>query len=61
MSTTVDSDVQRLEWLAEFHQISLSTIYRLAARGELKGVYKVGGQYRVSVPQVLAAAHGEPA
>jgi hypothetical protein len=53
-------DVGPLSWLAEVTAVSISTIYRQAALGELSrfGVFKVGSQYRVSKPRALRAIHG---
>jgi excisionase family DNA binding protein len=55
---TLPEDVKLLGWAAEQLAISPSTAYRLAAAGQLPGVFKVGGQWRVSVPRFLAVVHG---
>jgi DNA-binding MurR/RpiR family transcriptional regulator len=60
-STRLPDDVGLLSWLADQIGVSESTLYRLAARGELErfGVFRVGAQYRVSKPKALRAIHGE--
>lgn len=55
---SLPADVEHLAWAAEQLAISTSTAYRLAAAGRLPGVFKVGGQWRVSVPRFLAVIHG---
>jgi excisionase family DNA binding protein len=52
-------DVRPLTWAAEQLGISKNTAYRLAERGELPGVFRVGVQYRVSVPRFFREVHGE--
>lgn len=52
-------DVQSIEWAAERLHIGVSTAYRLAAAGELPGVFKAGAQWRVSVPRFEREVHGE--
>lgn len=60
MSTAaLPSDVKHLSWAAEQLGIGESTAYRLAATGQLPGVFKVGAQWRVSVPRFLREVHGE--
>jgi len=56
---TLTSDVALLPWAAEQLGISKATAYRLAATGSIPGLFKVGSQYRVSVPRVLREVHGE--
>ena len=53
-------DVALLPWLAEQLGVAESTVYRLAAAGQLRdfGVFKVGAQYRVSKPAALRTIHG---
>jgi excisionase family DNA binding protein len=55
------SDVALLPWAAEQLGISKATAYRLAAAGRIPGLFRVGGQYRVSVPRFLREVHGEGA
>lgn len=57
MTTSLPGDVQHLSWAAEQLGIGLSTAYRLAAAGTLPGAFKVGAQWRVSVPRFLAEVH----
>ena len=52
-------DVQSIEWAARRLHIGVSTAYRLAAAGTLPGVFKAGGQWRVSVPRFEREVHGE--
>jgi excisionase family DNA binding protein len=56
---SLPEDVALLSWLAEQLGVSGSTIYRLAAAGELAdfGVFVVGRQYRVSKPRALRKIH----
>ena len=59
---SLPDDVGTLDWLAkEVLGVATSTVYRLAAQGELDefGVFRVGSQYRVSKPKALRRAHGE--
>ena len=53
------SDVRPLTWAAEELGIGLSTAYRLAAAGQLPGAFKVGNQWRVSVPRFEEIVHGQ--
>jgi hypothetical protein len=55
---TPSADIQRIAWAAEALDIGLSTAYRLAEVGQLPGAFKVGGQWRVSVPLFMQAVHG---
>jgi excisionase family DNA binding protein len=48
-------------WAAEALDIGLSTAYRLAEVGHLPGAFKVGGQWRISVPKFLREVHGTEA
>jgi len=54
------ADVQTLSWAAEQLGIGVSTAYRIAPTGAIPGSFKVGGQWRVSVPKFLAEVHGTP-
>ncbi len=51
-------DVRLLTWAAEELGIAPSTAYRLAATGQIPGAFKVGAQWRVSVPKFLREVHG---
>ena len=55
------ADVELLPWAAEQLGIGVSTAYRLAAVGQIPGAFKVGAQWRVSVPRFLAVVHGQSA
>lgn len=57
--TALTGDVRPLAWAAEELGIGLSTAYRLAAIGQLPGAFKVGAQWRVSVPAFLRIVHGQ--
>jgi excisionase family DNA binding protein len=57
--TALPDDVQHLSWAAERLEIGVSTAYRLAAAGELPGAFKVGAQWRVSLPRFEREIHGE--
>ena len=57
--TALPDDVKHLSWVAEQLGIGESTAYRLAAVGQLPGAFKVGGQWRISVPRFLREVHGE--
>jgi excisionase family DNA binding protein len=59
MTTSLPDDVQHLSWAAEQLGIGVSTAYRLAPLGEIPGAFKVGAQWRVSVPRFKAVVHGE--
>ena len=59
--SVVPDDVESLEWAAERLHIGISTAYRLAKAGKLQGVFRVGTQYRVSVPAFMEAVHGSSA
>jgi hypothetical protein len=56
--TALPSDVQRISWAADQLDISISTAYREAEAGRLPGAFKVGAQWRVSVPRFLRVVHG---
>lgn len=57
--TALPVDIQRIDWAAEQLGIGESTAYRLAEAGQLPGAFKVGRQWRVSVPRFLREVHGE--
>lgn len=59
MSVSLPADVKTLSWAAEQLGIGVSTAYRLVAIGQIPGAFRVGGQWRVSVPRFLAGVHGE--
>ena len=52
-------DVRLLTWAADQLGIAPSTAYRLAATGQIPGAFKVGAQWRVSVPKFLREVHGD--
>ena len=52
------ADVRHLSWAAEQLGIGTSTAYRIAAAGDMPGAFKVGGQWRISVPRFFALIHG---
>ncbi len=58
MSHTLPNDVKRLTWAAQQLGIGVSTAYRLAPQGKIPGCFKVGGQWRVSVPVFFREIHG---
>lgn len=51
-------DVQPLAWAAQQLGIGVSTAYRLVSTGQIPGAFRVGGQWRISVPRFLAEVHG---
>ena len=53
------NDVEHLTWAAEQLGIGVSTAYRLAPLGQIPGAFRVGAQWRVSMPKFLRAVHGE--
>lgn len=55
---TLPADVEHLSWAAEQLGIGASTAYRLAPLGGIPGAFKVGAQWRVSVPKFLREVHG---
>jgi excisionase family DNA binding protein len=61
MTPSLPEDVQHLSWAAEQLGIATSTAYRLVAVGKIPGAFRVGAQWRVSVPRFLAEVHGETA
>lgn len=58
MTTALPRDVQHLSWAAEQLGIGVSTAYRLVAVGKVPGAFRVGSQWRVSVPRFFAEVHG---
>lgn len=52
-------DVKPLSWAADKLGIAVSTAYRLAETGQLPGAFKVGAQWRISVPRFLREVHGD--
>lgn len=52
------ADVQAISWAAQQLGISVTTAYRLAERGQLPGAFKVGVQWRISVPRFEREVHG---
>jgi excisionase family DNA binding protein len=61
MTTSLSDDVQHLSWAAAQLGIGTSTAYRLVAAGKIPGAFRIGAQWRVSVPRFLAEVHGEVA
>ena len=59
MTVGLPEDVKHLSWAAEQLGIGESTAYRLASTGQIPGAFKVGAQWRVSVPKFLAEVHGQ--
>jgi hypothetical protein len=55
---SLPEDVRPLSWAAEQLAIGTSTAYRLAPLGRIPGAFKVGAQWRVSVPRFLRDVHG---
>lgn len=56
---TLPADVELLPWAAQQLRVSKATAYRLAKAGKIPGVFKVGAEYRVSVPAFRRAIHGD--
>jgi hypothetical protein len=52
------ADVRPLSWAAEQLGIGVTTAYRLAPLGQIPGAFKVGAQWRVSVPRFERVVHG---
>jgi len=59
VTVALPEDVKHLSWVAEQLDIGESTAYRLASTGRIPGAFKVGAQWRVSVPKFLAEVHGQ--
>jgi excisionase family DNA binding protein len=53
--------VKPLSWAAEQLGIGVSTAYRLVGTGQIPGAFRVGGQWRISVPRFIAEVHGHDA
>jgi excisionase family DNA binding protein len=60
VTISLPDDVKQISWAAEKLGIGTSTAYRLVAAGKIPGAFKVGAQWRISVPRFLAEVHGEP-
>jgi len=60
VTISLPDDVKQISWAAERLGIGTSTAYRLVAAGRIPGAFKVGAQWRISVPRFLAEVHGEP-
>jgi len=60
VTISLPDDVKQISWAAEQLGIGTSTAYRLVAAGKIPGAFKVGAQWRISVPRFLAEIHGEP-
>ena len=58
MSVSLPDDVKTLSWAAARLGIGVSTAYRIVGTGQIPGAFRVGGQWRVSVPRFLAEVHG---
>jgi excisionase family DNA binding protein len=58
MTVSLPADVRTLRWAAERLGIGVSTAYRLASLGQIPGAFKIGSQWRVSVPKFEAEVHG---
>jgi excisionase family DNA binding protein len=61
MKASLPDDVRHLSWAAEQLGIGCSTAYRLVAAGKIPGAFRIGAQWRVSVPRFLAEVHGQAA
>jgi hypothetical protein len=61
MTVALPDDVATLAWAAERLGIGESTAYRLAPLGQIPGAFKVGAQWRVSVPKFMREVHGNGA
>jgi hypothetical protein len=61
MKTALPPDVKPLSWAAERLGIASSTAYRLASVGGIPGSFRVGAQWRVSVPRFEREVHGAEA
>ncbi len=55
-ATSLPADVKHLAWAAKQFDIHPSTAYRLAPH--IPGAFKVGAQWRVSVPKFIREVHG---
>jgi excisionase family DNA binding protein len=61
MARSLPDDVALLSWAAERLGIAESTAYRLAPLGHIPGAFRVGSQWRISVPKFLREVHGSEA
>jgi excisionase family DNA binding protein len=59
VTISLPDDVKQISWAAEHLGIGTSTAYRLVAAGKIPGAFKIGAQWRISVPRFLAEVHGE--
>jgi len=50
VTISLPDDVKQISWAAEQLGIGTSTAYRLVAAGKIPGAFKVGAQWRISVP-----------
>ena len=57
MSVALPEDVRPLSWAAEQLGIASSTAYRLAATGQVPGAFRIGSQWRISVPRFMREVH----
>jgi len=55
----LSTDIKSLAWAARELGISKATSYRLAECGRLPGAFKIGEQWRISVPRFMRDVHGE--
>ena len=55
---SLPDDVKPLSWAAQRLGIGDSTASRLAPLGQIPGAFKIGAQWRVSVPKFLREVHG---
>jgi hypothetical protein len=61
MKTALPDDVKPLSWAAERLGIASSTAYRLAPLGQVPGAFRIGAQWRISVPRFEREVHGAEA
>ncbi|MGD0881551.1 MAG: helix-turn-helix domain-containing protein [Acidimicrobiales bacterium] len=59
MSLSLPADVKPLSWAAAQLGIGVSTAYRLVGTGQIPGAFRIGGQWRISVPRFEAEVHGQ--
>lgn len=55
----LSADIESLAWAARELGISKATAYRLAESARLPGAFKIGEQWRISVPRFRRQVHGE--
>jgi len=58
VTVSLPDDVKPISWAAKRLLISYTTAYRLAEGGSLPGAFKVGAQWRISVPRFEREIHG---